>query len=94
MPTTARLLRRAAGAGLVAVAAAGAAAYVGTRRRTRADEAAAELPEDVRAAIEEGLAAGGQGRAADEGIVWIPIGGHALLEDVEAVDDAPAAAPA
>jgi hypothetical protein len=96
MSSTGRLLSRAAVAGAIAVAAAAAAGAL--RARRTAPESLDEVDEEVRTAIDQGIATGGHGEPTDEVVRWIPLNGHsaerAAASPVAAPDDTPAAASA
>jgi hypothetical protein len=77
---------------LVVAAALGVAAFVVSRRLVRGS-AAPEIPADVRAAVEEGIAAGSNGRAAAAEPEWIPVAAPAEPSE-ETLPDAGLAAPA
>ena len=66
---------------LLVAAALGAAAFVVSRRLTRGNAGAAELPSNVRAAVDEGIAAGGNGHAPAAEPEWIPV---AAADEAEA----------
>jgi hypothetical protein len=96
MPSTGRLLSRAAVAGAIAIAAAAAVGAVRARRSGPASPAD-ELDADVRDAIDEGMATGGQGEPVDEAVRWIPLNGHGAERGAAAVpapEDTPATASA